>query len=269
MREFGERGGDVRERLTALLAVAIFVIGVLVGLPYALGLIGSQAAEADYSDEWGTRFSGLSDGIGFIGPVKLDFPDGGSYSGGFKQGLFADEGRYVSLAGWECEGSFTKGKLTDASLFTSPRGDSYSGGIQDISPHGAGSYLSADGWSYTGQWFRGLPQGEGVFTYPDGSVYQGEFVAGLAEGSGNFQGVGSWSYSGEFQGGLRQGTGSLTLPDGEVVAGLWEAGFLMEATGADADGDGGATAAADEVATAGTLAGSGELASADATGGSQ
>jgi hypothetical protein len=219
----------VKERLTAALVVAIFGVGVLIGAPYALGLIGSQAAEVRYADDWGTTFSGLSDGTGFIGPVSLDFSDGSSYNGGLKQGFFVDEGRYVSLEGWGCEGSFKKGQLVSASSFTSPRGDTYQGGIRDISPHGEGRYVSIDGWSYKGQWHQGLPQGEGVFIYPDGSVYRGSFVGGLAEGQGAFTGAEAWSYTGGFAGGHRQGAGTLTLPGGELIEGTWESGVLSEA----------------------------------------
>ncbi|MDR1015829.1 MAG: hypothetical protein LBL86_12760 [Coriobacteriales bacterium] len=223
----------MKERLTASIVVAIFGVGILVGAPYALGLIGSQRAEASYTDDWGTTFSGLYDGTGFIGPVDCGFPNGSSYSGGLEQGFFVGEGRYVSLEGWGCEGSFEKGRLVSAHSFTSPRGDTYRGGVQDINPHGEGTYVSVDGWSYEGQWHQGLPQGEGVFTYPDGSVYRGSLVGGLAEGQGEFTGAQAWSYAGGFSGGYRQGTGVLTLPDGEPIEGTWESGLLVEGAATD------------------------------------
>lgn len=218
----------MKERLLALAAILVFAVGVLLGAPYALGLIGSQATETNYTDDWGLTVTGLSDGMDFKGPVSLSFPNGNSYSGGFEQGVFAGEGHYVSLEGWDCEGTFEKGKLVSATLFTSSRGDTYTGEIQDVNPHGTGTYTSVDDWSYTGQWHQGMPHGEGTFNYPDGSVYRGSFVAGLAEGMGEFTGADTWSYTGEFYGGYRQGPGTLVLPDGETIEGIWEAGLWVE-----------------------------------------
>jgi hypothetical protein len=222
----------MKARVTAVLTLLIFVLGVVIGAPYALGVIGSRTA-ANFTDSWGVTFVGTLNDSDFVGPAQIDFPSGDRYEGGLRGGGFNGSGLYVSVDGWECNGEFTQGKLTWARLFTSPAGDSYTGELKGTTPNGQGSYTSAQGWSYTGQWQQGVFQGEGEFTYANGSVYKGEFVAGLAEGEGAFTGVESWTYQGGFFGGYRQGEGRLELPDGQVFAGTWEAGLLIVEAGVD------------------------------------
>jgi hypothetical protein len=219
------------EKYISRVFVALFIVGVVIGGCYALG-IGFPKAQVDYTDKWGQTFVGTWDGANFVGPVDLSFEDGSSYKGGIRNGTFDGQGQFLSVDGWNVQAAFTKGKPTKTDTFTSSRGDTYTGQILEVRPDGEGTFTSIDGWNYSGQWKNGMPEGRGVFTFPDGSTYSGNFVSGLAEGQGEYLGGAVWEYSGEFYGGYRQGRGVMTLGDGTELSGQWDSGLLISETGA-------------------------------------
>ncbi|GHT80032.1 hypothetical protein FACS1894104_5420 [Actinomycetota bacterium] len=196
----GENLKGKTEKYVSRIFVALFIVGILIGGSYSLG-IGFSKAQINYSNQWGQTFVGTWDGTNFVGPVDLTFQDNSRYQGTMHNGTFDGEGQFLSVEGWSIDATFNRGKPAKTNAFISSNGDTYVGDILELRPSGEGTFTSVNGWSYSGHWKNGVPDGQGLFRYQDGSKYNGEFVAGLAEGEGEYSGCSIWQYSGGFYGG--------------------------------------------------------------------
>ena len=88
----------------------------------------------------------------------------GTYTGGFSDGVFNGDGRYVFANGDVYEGGFTDGVRCDESA----------------------SLIYADGGSYVGAFENDLFNGQGTLTFSNGNIAKGTFVNGLLEGVADF-----------------------------------------------------------------------------------
>lgn len=155
-------------------------------------------------------------------------PDGSTYSGDIREGLFQGDGVQQFASGMVYRGQFHEGYW-----------------------HGQGVLESAMGWRYEGEFLKGLMEGQGVLDN-DGTRYEGAFVKGKFSGPGRYE-VGDGVYVAEFAEGLPvrgehiteygtyagefldwqyHGEGTYNPAnapaDMESLSGIWEYGMLAE-----------------------------------------
>ncbi len=90
----------------------------------------------------------------------VNYLEGGSYQGAFRDYLPHGQGLWVTADGQHYEGRFEDGELLE------------------------GSYRDEEGYRYDGEFRYFSYHGEGTLTRPDGVVIRGEFENGYAHGSG-------------------------------------------------------------------------------------
>ena len=83
------------------------------------------------------------------------FPDGGTYTGEFKDDLPNGQG-----------------------TFTDADGDTYTGEWKDGEFNGQGTYTFANGRKYTGEFKDNLFNGQGTMTFAEGTTYTGYWMDG-------------------------------------------------------------------------------------------
>jgi len=162
-------------------------------------------------------------------PPDARLPDGSTYSGDIRDGLFHGEGVQRFASGVVYRGQFREGAW-----------------------HGLGELESPAGWRYVGEFDGGLMSGQGVFENR-GTRYEGEFRGDLFHGHGRFEApygvyLGEFAegepvrgqhitdyatYEGEFSDWQYHGEGTLTFADdpegGRSLSGTWELGELLGA----------------------------------------
>ena len=185
-----------------------------------------QAAEsAAKADEWTPIMGHLNkkweDGNAFDGTWALHkphrglvtFPDGSTYEGALRNGLFQGIGlrTYASGAKYHC--MYQKGKRQGRGKFDDGKGNVYEGMYFDDMCHGKGSRTWPDGRSYVGDWKENHATGKGIEKRPRAAnatevdTYEGDFFDGVREGRGKMVYHEGHVYEGEWTKGLRQGKG--------------------------------------------------------------
>ncbi|MGP4846039.1 C13 family peptidase [Marinobacter sp. 1Y8] len=96
-------------------------------------------------------------------PPDARLPDGSTYSGDIRDGLFHGEGVQKFVSGMVYSGQFREGYW-----------------------HGQGKLESPAGWSYEGEFQKGLMSGQGVLEDED-SRYEGEFRNNDFDGKGRYE----------------------------------------------------------------------------------
>jgi adenylate kinase family enzyme len=202
----------------------------------------AKAAEAD---EWtpilGKVKKVWKDGISFEGnwkdhkPTKgvVTFPDGSTYEGGLKDGLFHGHGRRRFANGDKFVGKFVEGSREGSGRYEDAKGNVYDGTYSQESRgpragrprtpcHGKGTRKWPNGRTYTGDWNNNEATGRGIESIPfkvessEGQEpsfvdskreYQGSFENGRYHGHGFMQYENGDSYDGAWVGGRREGAG--------------------------------------------------------------
>jgi hypothetical protein len=126
----------------------------------------------------------------------VTFPNGDTYRGGFKDGLFH---------GW--------GEFSDHN------GDAYAGYYSEDKKHGKGTMTYANGDRYVGSFKHDLQTGDGVLHFQSGDIYRGQFENNMISGRGSMTYEQGNKYEGEFVNGMRHGNGVLTFKNGDVYKG--------------------------------------------------
>ena len=100
-----------------LSAILLFIIATVFCALFALGAINPSPVErrSNWPDSAGNIWTGdyLASENRYLGNVIIEFPDGSVYEGGYLNGHFNGPGRYSSSAGWQIEGDFVDGRLTE------------------------------------------------------------------------------------------------------------------------------------------------------------
>ncbi|MFL1454266.1 C13 family peptidase [Marinobacter sp. GN3S48] len=155
-------------------------------------------------------------------------PDGSTYSGDIRDGLFHGEGVQEFASGTVYSGQFREGYW-----------------------HGQGTLESPAGWRYEGEFKKGLMSGQGVLE-DDDSRYEGAFRNNEFHGEGRYEASGSvyiaefedgapvkgkhmtdyGSYEGEFRDWYYHGEGTYSFPDEsegmDSLSGTWEYGEFLD-----------------------------------------
>ena len=187
------------------------------------------------------------------GIVIIQYPDGGVYSGGYKNDKRFGFGTMIFANGEVYEGEWNtnrcgKGKMTysDKSVYdgewgryqypsgecassqrngygviTYANGNKYEGEWKDGKIHGKGKETRADGSIYDGEWVDGKFHGIGKRIQSDGVIYEGEFKKGSISGKGKATIPNGDIYDGEFQNASPHGQGTYTSSNGKVFIGEW------------------------------------------------
>ena len=128
------------------------------------------------------------------GEIKIDWPDGCTYSGHWSEGDINGEGVLKNpISRIEYKGRFKNG-MKDGKGKIEQEWDNglkvvYDGDWVRNKKHGKGSYFARgkDGKvSYTGDWVEGKKHGYAEVTYADGSKYKGYFKDDEKEGEGTY-----------------------------------------------------------------------------------
>jgi hypothetical protein len=108
------------------------------------------------------------------GNGTVEFLNGNSYVGVFKNGLMNGRGVYRWRSGLVYEGQFKDNSVTGEGRLTWPDGSYYVGGVCDGKREGNGEHFcAADKSNYKGDWKGGLKHGKGAITFSNSSVYEG------------------------------------------------------------------------------------------------
>lgn len=167
-------------------------------------------------------------------PPDARLPDGSTYSGDFKEGLFHGQGQQRFASGLVYRGEFREGYWHGVGELESPAGWRYEGEFAEGLMAGQGVWEDEES-RYEGRFENGDFHGQGRFEV-DGSVYEAEFADGKPVQGRHITEYGT--YEGSFLDWYYHGEGTYTYPEGnddsESLSGTWEYGELLGAGQTDA-----------------------------------
>lgn len=149
----------------------------------------------------------------------VTFPNGDSYKGAFKAGLFHGWGEYSYKTGDHYEGSFDNDLKSGKGTYVYANGDKYVGDFKNDMREGIGSMMFGSGDKYVGQFRNDAITGKGARFYKSGNKYSGDFKDGVKQGNGVLSYFNGDSYKGEFKDDLRDGRGIYIFSDGSKYIG--------------------------------------------------
>lgn len=186
----------------------------------------------------GTFIHGAWQGI-----VKVEYPGGSVYVGGFRGEFQHGRGLMTHQDGNFYDGDWVHGVKTGKAVmkgnhgkysgdvvgsvptgigrYEDSKGNVYEGQVKASKPHGWGSMQWTNGSVYVGEWKHALMQGKGTYSYSTGEVYRGHFVKGKRHGFGVLKGAGRLQHSGQWRFNRRHGRGCCVHSDGLVFFGRW------------------------------------------------
>ena len=168
----------------------------------------------------GSTYQGdIKDGL-FHGRGTWKLKEGGFYRGEFKDGLMHGEGRFEDQFGDVYEGQFSNGVATGEFTVTSKDPVyQYQGSLVAWRFEGQGTYQNEEE-RYVGEFDNGLYHGQGSVTYAaEGSgSYTGQFEKGSYNGKGVYE-LGEQRWDGTFVAGVFQGPGTHTDAEGNIHSG--------------------------------------------------
>lgn len=151
-------------------------------------------------------------------------PDGSTFTGNFRQGLFHGQGEIVHANGDRYVGEFFKGLSHGQGTFESKSNWSYSGEFNAGNFNGTGTLKLQNDDQYTGQFSAGLMHGTGTFETAYNKRYIGEFADDTTSGRGKIEYPGGGTYEGEWSEWEPWGEGVYTSKDGDTYSGEFEQG---------------------------------------------
>ena len=166
--------------------------------------------------------TGLYEGIG----CKI-WPNGSTYQGYFKNGVFHNYGFLSKIDNESYKGHWFDGKMEGQGETRLKNGTRYRGQHKyDGLFHGRGELFKANGDHYKGPFIRNNLHGKnGVYTFKDGRVYQGTFIKNQMSGPGTMKLVSGTRLKGEFVKGVLQGNGIAAYSDGSKYIGQFNNGL--------------------------------------------
>jgi hypothetical protein len=162
--------------VTHLIAVALLAMA---SLAHAAG------GAPDIVTPDGGRYYGAVVHGKFQGHGRIEWDNGTTYEGGFKDGQFDGRGTYSAADGRRYVGEFANGQFHGRGRFEAANGEIYEGDFDNGEFTGYGTYSRPDGGRYKGQFFKWRPHGQGHFVAPNADIYDGEFKNGAFEGQGS------------------------------------------------------------------------------------
>ena len=125
-----------------------------------------------------------------IGEAEFQFPNGDSYSGGYRiwpeermknYGIMRHgEGTYSTREGGRYSGTWAEDRLEGRVSIRYPDGSSFQGTLQDGQYSGPGRYRFPDGSYFEGCFAGSQVTGQGVWVDAEGQQWRGEFAADKA-----------------------------------------------------------------------------------------
>lgn len=171
----------------------------------------------------GFAINGKPDGLG-----QMNYANGSSYKGHWKDGKWSGEGLYVNLS--DSIFAVWKNGKANGDVVYRTHGLFFEGTFVENSPVGIGNLATEDGSFFSGSWVDGKRCGMGEMFFPNGDKYSGEWDNNTFDGYGEYQYAQSKAqYQGEWKNGLQDGNGSYKCPNFSYT-GEWEKGWM--------DGDG-------------------------------
>ncbi len=149
----------------------------------------------------------------------VTFPNGDSYKGTFKAGLFHGWGEYSYKVGDHYEGTFDNDLKSGKGTYIYANGDKYVGDFKNDMREGVGSIMLGNGDKYVGEFKNDSLTGKGARFYESGNRYSGDFRDGVKQGNGVLSYFNGDSYKGEFKDDLRNGRGVYIFSDGSKYVG--------------------------------------------------
>lgn len=146
------------------------------------------------------------------------FPEGHTYYGEWREGVFAGQGVLEYPGGLRVEGNFHDGEKDGKCRIVYPTGEVYEGNCVKGVQHGVGMITWPNGDNYQGYWLDGRRDGEGSFTCVF-YKYVGTWRDGFMEGDGRLEFNGGGSYQGKFMLGKFHGDGLLSRASGIITKG--------------------------------------------------
>lgn len=154
----------------------------------------------------------------------VSFPNGDTYRGSFKNGLFDGDGVYTYANGDRYEGEFQNDMKSGKGTFTFVSGDRYVGEFRNDMMNGTGTMYFDNGERYVGEFQNGRMTGKGTRYYSSGNKYEGDFKNDLKHGNGVLTFRNGDVYKGEFRDDRRIGKGTYIFSDGAKYIGEFENG---------------------------------------------
>ncbi|MDY7395660.1 hypothetical protein UMM65_10435 [Aureibaculum sp. 2210JD6-5] len=119
------------------------------------------------------------------GQGKMNYSNGDSYLGNFKNGFREGVGIYNWANGDKYSGEWIKGNRTGTGTFTWANGNEFIGKYKDNKQlDGVGFFTWKNGTKYKGQFVNTLMHGYGELYYATGDVYKGDFAKNKRHGKG-------------------------------------------------------------------------------------
>jgi len=156
------------------------------------------------------------DGYGMI-----KFPNGDTFEGTWKSGLFYDYGIYTYSNGDKYEGEWHNSLKTGKGILTLRNGDQYIGHWAGDQQNGEGVLKHADGDRYEGDFKNSRKHGNGTMKFRNGDVYIGSWENGYRHGKGVYKFNNGDSYEGFWMNDKKNGKGTYTWQDGTKYYGTW------------------------------------------------
>lgn len=154
----------------------------------------------------------------------VSFPNGDSYKGGFKNGLFSGWGVYTYGNGDQYEGNFSSDMKNGKGTFVYRNGSKYIGEFKNDMMEGKGTFYFNEGDRYVGDFKDNRMEGKGTRHYSNGNKYEGDFKNDMRHGNGILTFTNGDVYKGEFRDDERTGKGSYIFTDGAKYVGNFEGG---------------------------------------------
>jgi hypothetical protein len=107
------------------------------------------------------------------GQGSIRWPNGESYTGGFKDGKYDGQGIFIYVGGDKYEGGWKDGDEDGKGIFTRINGDKFTGVWKEGWGNVQGKLIFANGDIYTGHWENGKKTGKGTLSYKNGEKFSG------------------------------------------------------------------------------------------------
>ena len=160
------------------------------------------------------------------GSVTLHLPDGSTYTGSMKDGLFHGKGTRLFPKGEKYDGEYVNGQASGRGVFTGYGGSKYEGHFLHGEFNGQGTYVRFDGTRYAGEFKDGALEGNGEVIYSDGGKAKGQFKDWVPNGTGAFVSASGTTTLGEFKHGRLNGEGVIRYASGAIDQGTFKNGVL-------------------------------------------
>lgn len=151
------------------------------------------------------------------GQKTMNYLDGSSYTGGWKNGGWFGQGTFTWASGATLVGNMTS-TLNGNGMLDYKNGFTYFGNIVSLAPSGQGKFTWPGGETLEGN-ITGWLTGNGTLDYKNGTVFAGDVVGGIPNGNGKMTYPVGDTYEGAWSNGQWSGQGTFTWVAGPTFTG--------------------------------------------------